>query len=235
MESNKLTIPIAIVVAGVLIAGAVLYIGRGGGGETQTPETRAAPSQGITVRPVGPDDHILGNPEAEVFLIEYVDLECPFCKRFHPVVHQLMDKYGRTGELAWVYRHFPIASLHPKAPTEGHAAECVAELAGNSAFWEFVDKVFEITPANNGLDLELLPELAEEVGVSRADFIACQDSGRHQNRIEADIEDGAAAGLRGTPYSVFLTRAGDKFPVSGAVPYESLESTLKEVLKESER
>ena len=232
-KSNILTLPIAIIVAGVLIAVAVLYAGRGNEGPTEKADSPAARPSEITVRPVGPNDHILGNPEARVFLIEYSDLECPFCKRFHPTVHQLLEQYGKGGQLAWVYRQFPIESLHSKAPYEAHATECVAELAGNTAFWKYVDKIFEITPANNGLDLTLLPQLAEEVGVDAAQFKECQDSGRHQERIASDIKDGIAAGLEGTPYSVLLTGDGRKFPVSGALPFQKVEPILKEALKDS--
>ena len=233
-KSSLLTIPIAVIVAGALIAGAVLYAGRGDGDAAKTPNSPPAATSEITIRPVGATDHILGNPEARVFLIEYSDLECPFCKRFHPTVHQLMENYGKVGDLAWVYRQFPIESLHSQAPFESQATECVAELAGNDAFWRYVDKIFEVTPANNGLDLALLPQLAEEIGVDPARFKECQDSGRHQERIAEDIKDGIAAGLQGTPYSVFVTRDGRKFPVSGgAVSYQSLESILKEALKES--
>lgn len=228
---NLLTIPVAIIIAGVLIAVAVLYIGTGKNpAESQTAAvTQAAPaSREITIRPVSSNNHILGNPSAPVVLIEFSDTECPFCKSFHPTLHQLMDKYGKAGELAWVYRQFPIERLHPKAPAESHASECVAELGGNEAFWKYIDKIFEITPSNNGLDLNRLAELALEVGIGRQAFEDCQASGRHRARIEADIEDGINSGLRGTPYSVFITRSGKKFPVSGAINFTTLESVYLE-------
>lgn len=109
-----------------------------------------------TVNPVTPNEHIKGNPNAEVFVIEYSDPECPFCKRFHETMKSVMQEYGDTGKVAWVYRHFPLDALHTKARKEAEAFECAAELGGNVKFWEYADKLFEITPSNDGLDPKLL-------------------------------------------------------------------------------
>ena len=102
------------------------------------------------MRPISPDDHILGNVNAKIIIVEYSDLECPFCKMFHNTMHQVVEK--SNGNVAWVYRHYPILQLHPKAFHEAEATECAWEQGGNSAFWKYTDKLFEITPSNNGLD-----------------------------------------------------------------------------------
>lgn len=106
------------------------------------------------VRKVDDSDHLRGDPKASVKVVEFSDLECPFCKRFHLTMQQLMEGY--SGKVAWVYRHFPLDSLHPKARKEAEASECAAELGGNDGFWAYIDKLFEITPSNNGLDPNLL-------------------------------------------------------------------------------
>lgn len=102
------------------------------------------------VRAVSSDDHILGNVSAKIIVIEYSDLECPFCKVFHNTMHQVVEK--SNGDVAWVYRHYPIPQLHPKAFREAEATECAWEQKGNDGFWKYTDKLFEITPSNNGLD-----------------------------------------------------------------------------------
>jgi protein-disulfide isomerase len=100
--------------------------------------------------PVTDKDHIKGDINAPVKIVEYSDLECPFCKRFHSTLQEVVDSYD--GQVAWVFRQFPLAQLHPKAVREAEAAECVASLGGNTAFWKFIDKINEVTPGNNKLD-----------------------------------------------------------------------------------
>lgn len=85
------------------------------------------------------DDHIRGNANARLVLVEYSDFECPFCQQFHPTMTQIMSEYG--DQVAWVYRHFPL-SFHPSAQKAGEAAECVAKLADNETFWEYADALF---------------------------------------------------------------------------------------------
>ena len=83
-----------------------------------------------------------------------------------------MDEYGATGEVAWVYRHFPLPQLHPSAPKIAEAAECVAALGGDSENWTFSDKVFEERGTNELTDMSRLTELAEAAGVSATAFNA---------------------------------------------------------------
>lgn len=162
---QKFAVPLAIIIAGALIAGALYFasIGRapkGGGQGTARAEKN--------IRPVQKDDHILGNADAKITIVEFSDTECPFCKRFHATMHEVIDTYGKDGKVAWVYRHFPIAQLHPKAQKEAEALECAAELGGpssplgtsNDVFWKYADKLFETTNSNNSLDIGVynLPE-----------------------------------------------------------------------------
>lgn len=113
-------------------------------------------SSKIILDPVTAKDHIAGNPQADLLIIEYSDPECPFCKRFHETMTQVMNEYGKQGKVAWVYRHFPLDSIHSKARHEAEAMECAGEIGGNTKFWEYLNKLEEITPANNQLDPTLL-------------------------------------------------------------------------------
>ncbi|MCR4279564.1 MAG: thioredoxin domain-containing protein [Candidatus Zambryskibacteria bacterium] len=88
---------------------------------------------------LGDGDHVRGSVDAPVTLIEYSDLECPFCKSFHPQVQQALAGYGN--QLSWVYRHFPL-DFHPSARPLAEGSECAAQLGGNDKFWEYVDYVF---------------------------------------------------------------------------------------------
>ncbi len=108
----------------------------------------------VDLDPVSASDHALGSPDAELTIIEYSDLECPFCKTFHATMQQVFEAY--PGQIYWVYRHFPLDSIHPKARTEAQAAECAFEQKGNEAFWEYIDTLFKQTTSNNTFDLTLL-------------------------------------------------------------------------------
>ncbi len=234
-RGDDLSIPLAIIFAGVLVAGAIIFSERAtpvvkqpvveaGVRDTVGADEANAP---VELLALVADDHILGNPNAEVLIIEYSDPECPFCKRFHETMVQVMEQYGKSGQVAWVYRHFPLDQIHPKARKEGEAQECAAELGGNEAFWKYTDKLFEITPANNGLDLAQLPKLAQTIGLDGVAFTACLDSGRYAARVQRDFENGANVGVRGTPYTIVWNKTtGKQMPLNGAYPFENMKTIL---------
>lgn len=174
-------------------------------------------------------DHLRGSLDAQIFLIEYTDLECPYCKTFHPTAQQALAEYG--DKIAWVYRHFPLDQIHTKADKEAEAAECAFELGGNDAFWKFVDKIYAVTPSNNGLDLTKLPTYAGQVGLKQADFKTCLDSGKYAEKVEAQYQSGLAAGVTGTPGNFIMNSKGEVWVIPGAVPYEQLKPVIDEALK----
>ncbi len=92
-----------------------------------------------SVPKVTKDDHILGELSDSVYLVEYSDFQCPFCKSFHPTAKRIVEE---NDKVAWVFRHFPLDSIHPLARPAAVASECVAEIGGNEAFWKFTDGVF---------------------------------------------------------------------------------------------
>src|SRR3989344_436551 len=97
----------------------------------------------VQIKPVTSDDHIIGSLDAKIIIIEYSDLDCPFCKVFHNTMHQVIEKNGK--DVAWVYRHYPIPQLHPNAFKKAEETECAWEQKGNDAFWKYTDKLFEFT------------------------------------------------------------------------------------------
>lgn len=238
-ESSSFGVPAAIVIAGGMIA-AALYFGGGkvpaqqvaSGQQAANPQAAqpAAQPPELTIgeiRPVTDQDHIRGVKDAKVTVIEYVDLECPFCKRFHPTLQQLLKEY--PNDVSWVYRHFPLDALHSKARKEAEALECAGE---QGKFWEMTDKIFEVTPSNDGLDMSTLPTLAQQVGVANLQlFQSCLDSGKYADHVAADLADAQAAGGQGTPYSVVLVANGEKFPLSGAQPYSAVKQLVEQALK----
>jgi len=228
-NKSNLMVPLAIVVAGVLIAGAVFLNSKND--SASVPNGDGTGSEEVNLDPITDKDHIVGNPDAPIIFVEYSDLECPFCKDAHDVMNQIIDKYGKTGEVAWVYRHFPITTIHPKAVREAEATECAAELGGNTAFWDYTNKIFEITPSNNGLDLDRLPEVAEEIGLDRAQFETCLDSGRTRPNVEEDADGARRAGARGTPHFIVSTKSGELITVPGFLPFNQMDGLVQQLLQ----
>ena len=94
------------------------------------------------VPPINEKDHIIGNPNAEIIIIEYSDFECPFCKTHHATLKKIVEEYD--GQVAWVFRHYPILQLHPNAFEKAVASECVSQIKGEDAFWEYTDLLFNL-------------------------------------------------------------------------------------------
>jgi protein-disulfide isomerase len=231
MNIEKLSVPIAIIIAGGLIAGAFYYSNLKNGEELAKVKTvPVATAGGEDMRPITAEDHILGNPDAELMFVEYSDTECPYCKQFHITLKQMMSEYGANGKIAWVYRHFPIDQLHPKARKEAEATECANELGGKAKFWEYTDAVYSRTNSNNSLDPAELPKIAKDIGLNVADFNKCLSSGKYANKVEADYQDAVKAGGRGTPNSIIVSRDGTKTVVQGAQPYESVKRIIDALL-----
>lgn len=183
-----------------------------------------------TFRPIDPKtDHIRGPADAVVKIIEYSDTECPFCKRFHSTMQQAVREYPE--KVAWVYRHFPLRSLHSKAAKEAEATECANELGGNEKFWAYLDRMFEVTPSNDGLDLAALPQIAADVGLDRAKFETCLNSGKYAQHVTDDENDAVASGGRGTPWSIVLGPKGERVPIGGALPFGSVKPLIDSVLQ----
>lgn len=230
-KTNPYLIPGAILLAGIIIAGA-LYMRPGTAAPAATGPTAEEQQAALDkLPPVSSADHILGNPQAKIKIVEYSDLECPFCKAFHGTMTKIMDQFGASGEVAWVYRHFPIDSLHPISRNESYAAECAVELGGEAQFWPFMNGVMAITPSNNGLDPAELPKIATKIGLNETAFRECLKNGtKYESKINAQIADAIATGAQGTPWSIMLTPDGKKIPINGAVPYDQMLAAVKEAL-----
>lgn len=175
------------------------------------------------------NDHVRGDRDARILLIEYSDLECPYCKSFHPTAQQIVDSYD--GQVAWVYRHFPL-SFHQNAQKEAEASECVRELGGETAFWDFIDTIYQRTTANGtGFALTALGPLAAEVGVNQSQFQSCLDSNKYAQYVQDDMAGGSAAGVTGTPGNILLdTQSGKTVLIPGALPFAQFQQEIDELL-----
>ena len=234
--SEKLSLPISIILAGLLIAGGIYLNGKITKENPTAAQQQQLKSENLsdTIRPIDANDHILGSAKARVLVVEYSDTECPFCKTFHSTMLSIMQEYGKVEKVAWVYRHFPIAQIHSKSFKEAEATECAANLGGNSKFWEYINKLYETTPSNNNLDPKELTNIATQVGLSSTAFNACLESEEFGPRVNADIKN--AQELQGqdffTPYSIIIdTKTNQYYPIQGAYPYPQLKSAIDLILQ----
>lgn len=233
-KHESLTIPLAIILAGALVAGAIIY--SNGSVPTAAAPTEPTPSEAAQkeapkgVALIRADDHVRGNPSAELLVIEYSDIQCPFCKRFHDTMLQVMANEGKDGSIAWAYRHFPLDSIHPEARPAGIAAECAAALGGNDAFWKFSDALFADQPK---LSETMYKSVAASLGLPATSFASCLSDEAKKARVERDFQEGVSIGVRGTPYSLIVNqKTGKQVPVPGALPYEQMKSLIAQARAE---
>ncbi len=227
---KDLLIPISIVIAGIFI-GSGLYFN---GGQTNSP-TAGVPSAQAPVEvdntnkidPVTAADHIRGNLNAPIKIVEFSDFDCPFCTRFHGVMQNIVKKYSGD-EVAWVYRQFPLEQLHPQSPAVSAASECVAELKGNEAFWDFADNYMAARGAGDKTEhSELIAKLILKAGIDKKALSDCLTKGNNNESIQADADDAVETGGQGTPWSVLIGPTGKTYPINGSLPQSAIEQMIE--------
>lgn len=163
------------------------------------------------------DDPAIGPKDAPITLIEFSDYECPYCRRWHNEVYlRLMQEYG--DKIRFVYRDFPLTSIHPNALPAAIAANCAYE---QGAFWQFHDLLF----TGGGLGESYYLQYANELGLDLEAFQACLDAEQSLQEVQADFNYAAALGVRSTP-TFFL----NGLPIVGAQPYEVFKQVIDKEL-----
>jgi protein-disulfide isomerase len=174
-------------------------------------------------------DIIRGNVNAKVTLVEFADEECPYCKQFHPTMLQLMQNYG--DQIRWVYRVYPLP-FHQNADAEAQSTLCIQSLSDNPTTWKFIDAIYDRTTSNGtGFALDKLGPLAAEVGVDQTAFQSCLDSKKLEPTVQAEIADGNAGGVNGTPSTVILVNGKKPIVLVGAQPIDAMKAAIDAALK----
>jgi protein-disulfide isomerase len=215
-NNNFINLPSAIIIAGTIIAIAIIYVKKPVTTNVVSNTTNTEVARSVNLSPVTSKDNILGNPSASIKIVEYSDPSCPFCKVFNGTMHQIMEKYEKTGKVAWVYRSLPLDTpdsegrvLHKNARKESQAIECAGIVGGQKKFWEYQKKLYEVTPAvtqtsPEGLDQKQLPLIAKDLGINTVDFSQCVDSEQAISKVKEQELSGINAGVTGTPTSFFV-------------------------------
>lgn len=188
-----------------------------------TPQTLETPTSVIRS-----GEHIRGRPRADITLVMYSDLECPFCQQTMPVMTKILRKYRNKVNL--MYRHFPL-EFHPNAQSAAEASECVGYLGGNLTFWSFVDSLMA---ARRFTALDYYP-IAMRYGVDVEKLAQCIDSGAFASKVEAQRAGGVRAGVEGTP-TVFIVNKAKRTQerIDGAQEMEEYTRIIDRMLDENE-
>ncbi len=219
-------LPVAIVLAGIIISGALYYV------RVREHVTKEAGDVSV-VRPVTPSDHLIGNPTAPVMVVEYGDIDSEYTKKFNAIMEQLMTEYAPGGQVAWVFRHFPIIALHPNSAAHASAAECVAALGGSERFWGFLDAIAANAPGTNQFDPRDYGTILPGLGVQSDAFTQCLSKGTYEQKVQDDYTNAILSGATGSPYIVLVVKGQRSVPISGALPYQSMKQVLDESLKKA--
>lgn len=216
---SSTAILIAILLGGFIVAGAVYLSFRHTGPETGNPSL---------VRPISISDHILGNPAAKVLIVTYSDFDCTFCKDFDVTLRRIVADMGTNGDVALVFREFPLTEIHPNAFSHARAAECAAQVGGNDVFWDFTEEMFASQP----IDPSQYGTLAVSAGISDSTFATCYAtaSSTLDAHINADRQNALDMGANGTPYSLIHMPGKTPVIMNGAYSYDAVKLLVTQAL-----
>jgi len=217
----------------ILVVGA-FFVFTGGNGTTgqAAQQPTQLPSQPSQVEASADDDAFLGDENAPVEIIEFSDYQCPFCRKFWTETLPLIkSEYIDTGKVKFVYRDFPLTSIHPAAQPAAEAAECVRAKGGDEAYFKMHDKIFQEGNILDGGDpikgpvqgtaqfgTTELKKWAKDIGY---DISSCLDSGKFKSEVQKDLADATSAGGQGTPYFIINGK-----PLSGAQPFSAFKQII---------
>lgn len=185
------------------------------------------------LRPVGLSDHILGNPAASVMIVEYCDIDSPFCKQFQKVLEEVIASHGAAGDVAWTYRHLPVANQYPNSESEAEAAECVAAAGGTNAFFAFIDALQAAAPGTASFDPSGYGAVVTKLGLDAGAFSKCLSAHAYAKRVADDADNALASGGTGAPYTVLLVKGMKPIPIQGALSYTQFDTLVTAAVQQT--
>lgn len=171
---------------------------------------------------------MIGKPDAPLTMIEYTDLQCPFCRQYHiSAYEQIKKEWIDTGRLRYLVRDLPIESIHPQAMPAARATRCAGE---QGKLWEMRHAIL----LNNArLTNDVFASFAQDLKLNMAAFNKCNaDAGKFQAEISKDMAEAATVGISATPsFVIGRTTSGpmDGVRFIGAQPYSAFDAKLKEL------
>lgn len=172
---------------------------------------------------------IYGKLDARFTLVEFSDFECPYCKRYHETPKKLVDQ--APDHVKWEWRHMPLDFHNPAATREAVMTECAAEQRGAAGFWVAAEELFNQT-RGNGQGIADIDVFAAGIGLDTDQFQECLKSGRHDQRIKADMKLAERYKVTGTPATLIIdSLTGEEKLISGALPVQTLITTIADMIE----
>ncbi|HAS80760.1 MAG: Dsba oxidoreductase [Candidatus Nomurabacteria bacterium GW2011_GWE1_32_28] len=248
LDKNKLSIPMAIIIVGVLIAGSIYF-----SSITQNNSQKNNNGLAITTLPiVSKEDRTLGNPNAKVTIILYEDFQCPFCgavtglelnspsmqpvikylkerdPNWAPYVPEIVNNYVKNGDVLLVYRDFTF--LGRESTKSAEAARCAGD---QDKFWEYHDYLYSHQNGENegGFSDSNLKSFAKDLSLDSTTFDKCLDENKHAQAVEDSKEGGNNAGVTGTPKGFILRDGKIMGTIEGAEPLSTVKPKIEAALK----
>ncbi|MBI3631154.1 MAG: DsbA family protein [Candidatus Sungbacteria bacterium] len=224
-QSNSYVIPAAILVAGAMVAGAVMYANRSN--PASAPRVAAVANPGSVtsadIQKIAGNGPFLGNPASPVTVVEFGDFQCPYCGKFFKTAEQqIINQYVKTGKVKFAYRNF--AFLGQESEWAATAAGCAGE---QGKFWEYHNYLFAHQNGENegAFTKDNLKHFALGLGLDPTAFNSCLDADKYLPDVRKDTDEGRAFGVNGTPANFINGQL-----ITGAVPFEQLAAAIDEAL-----
>lgn len=216
---KDLFLPVVIVLAGLIVAFSVYVV-----------RMRAQIAHGTNnpeaVRPISPEDHLIGNPSAPIAIIEYADSDSEFGKKLQLSMEQLMTEYATGNKVVWVYRHFPVLTLHGDAAMNALAAECASSISTPTMFFRFIDAMQTIAPGATTFNPKQYNIVLKELSLPEDKFTACMSAKTFEKKVHDDYSNALASGATGSPYIIILAQGQKPRTIQGAPPYKTLKGII---------
>ncbi len=249
-KKKDLVLPIAIVLAALIIGGAMVYSKGLSTIESADSALNTQNSNSVKLD-IASDQVFLGKADAPITIFEFGDYQCPYCKRFHMLAHlDLVKDYVDSGLAKIVFMDFPLPG-HDFAQKASEAAWCAKD---QNKFWEMHDVLFENSGTTNGLTIDNMIKYAEDLGMDKQMFEECLNSSKYAARVQQILEMSARLGIQATPTTIITNKPlplvidtkavavayqgtsgtanlGDSFLIIGAQPYSTIKSVIDSLVK----
>ncbi len=201
----------------------------------RAPVPQAAP-QPVQAPPPAPEkvklklgtEYSLGRADAPVTIVEFNDLQCPFCNHFYAgAFAEIKKNYIETGKVRFINRDMPLVDLHPLAMRAAQASRCAGD---QGKYWEVADKILT---NQAGLSTQSIDQFATDAGIDAAAYQSCMEGGRHLEAIRESAASASALGISGTPSFVIGRVSGDTLEgqkLVGAMPFATFDTVIKQLL-----